>query len=170
MIYVPIDGHNYAIATLDSDMKEVPLSFVAKTMGEYTISMEMDKEVFEEVYLVDNITGDETDMLTKEYTFIAKANDIPDRFAIRFRKENSLEEQLDGNDRFAYFDNGRLIVDNVSGDVVIDIYDVMGRKVASSLTKNTDTSCCVEFEGNKTGLYIIRLSDKKGIRTQKIIL
>lgn len=170
MIYVPIDGHNYAIATLDSEMKEVPLSFVAKTMGEYTISMDMDKEVFEEVYLVDNITGDETDMLKDKYTFIATANDTPNRFAIRFRKENSLEEQLDGNDRFAYFDNGRLIVNNVSGDVVIDIYDVMGRKIASSLTKNTDTSCCVEFEGNKTGLYIIRLSDKKGIRIQKIIL
>lgn len=98
------------------------------------------------------------------------ANYTPDRFVIKLRKENSLEEQLDDNDRFAYFDNGRLMVDNVSGDVVIDIYDVMGRKIVSSLTKNTDSSCSVEFEGNKTGLYIIRLSDKKGIRTQKIIL
>ena len=65
-----------------------------------------------------------------------------------------MEEQSDGNDRFAYIDNGRLIVNNVSGDVVIDIYDVMGRKVASGLTKNTDTSCCVEFEGNKVKVTI----------------
>ena len=170
MIYVPVDGVNYAIATIDSEIKEIPLSFVAKMMGQYTISIKMDKETFEEVYLVDKLTGNETDMLTEEYTFIATTNDTPDRFAIKLRKENSLEDEIGGMDKFAYVDNGRLIVNNVSGDVVIDVYDIMGRKIACSLTKNTDTSCSVEIDGCQAGVYIVRLSDKTGIHSQKIIL
>ncbi len=170
MIYVPVDGVNYAIATIDSEIKEIPLSFVAKMMGQYTISIKMDKETVEEVYLVDKLTGNETDMLTEEYAFIATTNDTPDRFAIKLRKENSLEDEIGGMDKFAYVDNGRLIVNNVSGDVVIDVYDIMGRKIACSLTKNTDTSCSVEIDGCQAGVYIVRLSDKTGIHSQKIIL
>ena len=48
MIYFPIADVNYAIAVLDTEVKEVPLSFEAKIMGEYTISVET--EAYDEIY------------------------------------------------------------------------------------------------------------------------
>ena len=169
MVYFPVDAVNYAIAVLKSDVKEIPLSFVAKTMGEYTITIDSDNKMFESVNLVDNVTGNVTDMLTGSYTFVATSNDAPNRFVIRF-KGNSLDENSDNDEPFVSVNNGRLIINNISDKAVVDIYDIMGRKVLGGIVDVTDGSNIVDVNDVQTGLYIIKVSDKKGIRVQKIIL
>ena len=169
MIYFTIDDENYAITTLDSETKEVPLSFVANTMGEYTISIKTDNKVFEDVYLVDKTTGIATDILTEDYTFIATANDDPNRFTIKLSEVNSVDEYCSASDMFAYVNNGEVIIEDISGEAVVSIYDIMGRRVAD-VESVKNTSCIIEVGDVKPGLNIIRVSDKKGIRTQKIIL
>lgn len=167
MVYFPVDDANYAIATLDFEINEVPLSFVAKTMGEYSITIDFDKGMFDYVELFDKVTGSVTNMLTGDYTFIATANDITDRFVIKLRKGDSVDKYYADNDVLAYVDDGNLIIDNVYEDAILDIYDVMGRRVLCDIVKGSGHT--IEMNGIKAGLYVIRLSDKQGIRTQKII-
>ena len=167
MVYFPVNAVNYAIAVLKSDVKEIPLSFIAKTMGEYTITINSDNKMFESVNLIDNVTGNVTNMLTSDYTFVATSNDSPNRFVIRLSKGNSLDEKSDNNETFVSVNNGKLIVNNISDKAVVDIYDIMGRKVLGGIV---DGSNIIEVNNIQTGLYIIKVSDKKGIRVQKIIL
>jgi hypothetical protein len=147
----------------------VPLSFEAKTMGEYTITIKSDANMFENVYLVDNMTGSKTNMLTDDYSFIATSNDIPNRFVITLSEGASIDEYSEKNDIFAYVNDGALIINNISKNTLIDIYDVMGRKLFCDVA--TGESCVVEV-GNvlSAGLYIVKVSGKEGVRTQKVIL
>ena len=167
MIYFPVDDVNYAIAVLDAEMEEVPLSFVAKTMGEYTIAINFDNKMFDNVYLVDKMTGSVVNMLTEDYTFVATSNDAPDRFVIKLSEGNSLNEKNDNCETFVYVSKGRLIFNAISDKAVIDIYDIMGRKVLSGCVGESHV---FEVDNIQTGLYIIKVSDKTGIRMQKIIL
>ena len=169
MVYFPVDGVNYSIAMLDSRTMEIPLSFEAKTMGEYTIAIDFDTEIVDNVYLVDNMTGSVTNMSTSDYTFVATTNDSPNRFVVRMSDINSLDEHYGNNDVFAHIENGKLIVDNISDNAMLDIYDVMGRRIACDIVKNAE-SYSLDVNNVKSGMYIIRLSDKEGIRVQKIIL
>ena len=170
MIYFPVDNVNYAIAMLGDDTKEIPLSFVAKTIGEYTIGIDSDNNMFDDLYLVDNKTGNVTNMITDDYTFVATSGDDPNRFVIRLSAMNSLNEYNASYENFAYVNNGKLIVDNTSENSILEIYDVMGRKVAHSVIKNLAGSYVVEIDDIQSGIYILKVSDKKGVRTQKIIL
>ena len=169
MVHIPIDNVNYAIATLAPETKEVPLSFVAKTMGEYTININAD-ETFEYVYLVDNVTGNVTNMLMEDYTFIATTNDIPNRFAIRLSEVSSINENKINSDVFAYVNNGNLILNNISERAQISVYDIMGRMILSDIVNDVDEAHVVEMNNVKTGIYFVKILDKKGIRVQKIIL
>lgn len=170
MIYFPVDDVNYAIAISDTDTKEIPLSFVAKTMGEYTISIKLYDEVFKEVHLVDNMTGSVTNMITDDYTFVATAEDRPDRFVIKLIGVNSINEHLDNDNIFVYADNDKLIIDNISSDAVIGVYDMMGRRVFCGSVKSSGRYQVVEVGEVQSGVYIVSVSDKNGIRTQKVIL
>ena len=167
MIYFPIADVNYAIAVLDTEVKEVPLSFEAKIMGEYTISVET--EAYDEIYLVDNMTGDVTNMLTDDYTFVATSNDAPNRFVVRLGEGNYIDEHA-VKDNFAYVNNGKLMLSGISDNAQIDVYDVMGRRVLCDVVNGTNETYTIEMNGVQTGLYIVKVSDKEGIKMQKIIL
>ena len=139
-------------------------------MPKYRICHNCGNKMFDNVYLVDNKTGTVTNMLTDDYTFVATTNDTPDRFIIRLSEGFSLSEHYYSCERFAYVDNGKLMLDDISDNAVLEVYDVMGRKVDCNIIKGNNGPCYVEIVNIQTGLYIIKVSDKKGIRTQKIIL
>ena len=167
MIYIPIDNVNYAIAMLDDDVKEIPLSFKAATMGEYTISVNSDNKDLDYIYLVDNQTGNVTDMLVDEYTFVATTNDNPDRFVIKLYDVNSIDE-VDNNNSNIYVNNGELLVDNIKGLAVIDIYDIVGRNMLSFETSQNQVRYSIS--DIVSGVYIIRIIDDNGIKANKIIV
>ena len=168
MIYFPVDDVNYAIAVFGSRITEIPLSFEAKTMGEYTISMNFDNEVVDNVYLVDNMTGSVTNMSTEDYTFVATASDVPNRFVIRMSEVNSLDERYDDRDVFTCIENGKLMVYNILDNAVLEVYDIMGRRVLSDVMRNTG-SYAIDIDGIKSGMYIVKVSGREKVQVQKII-
>ncbi len=170
MIYVTVDGVNYAIASLSETTKEFPLSFVAKTMGEYTISLNLKNKAFENIYLIDNTTGNKTNLLIEDYTFIATANDNPNRFKISFKEENSIKEYDVNNGNFVYVSNGELIISGLSDNVTLEIYDIMGRKVLCDVERKIDNQYVIGVGGFCDGVYIVRVVDDKGVRIQKVVL
>lgn len=155
LIYIRHDDESYAIAVMEEDTKKFDLCFEAKTTGKYTLSVKPEGE-FGYLHIIDRLTGENIDMLKEsEYSFIASITDKEDRFLVLLREGGEFE-----NDEFAY-QNGRDIV--VSGEGQLQVFDVMGRMVATQYINGVDTWRASSVQ---TGVYILRLNGK----TQKIII
>ena len=164
MVYVPVDGVNYAIAMMNQDVTEIPVSFQAATMGQYTIGVEAQDCEYAMMTLVDRFTGIETNLLIEDYTFIAKSNDSAERFIIKLAMDNSNGE---ANENFAFINNGMMYIYNIEGQGTVSVYDVTGRPVAEY---NVATSANISTSDFAAGMYIIRMSDENGVKTQKIVI
>ena len=163
MVYVPVDGINYAVATMNQDVTEIPVSFKAATIGEYTIGAETQNCEYAMMTLVDRFTGVETNLLIEDYTFIAKSNDSAERFFIRL--DNG--QQSTDNSHFAYINNGMMYIYNIEGQGVVNVYDVTGRPIAEYNVAESANISTSEFAA---GVYIIRMSDENGVKVQKIVV
>lgn len=165
MVYVPVNGINYAIANVDNNVNEVPVSFEAYTMGKYTISIDANIS-HNEVYLLDKLTGEKIDILSQDYTFVATSSDKAERFSLLFVNNND-DDTESTNQIFAYINNGEIIINDIEGSGDVKIYDVMGRLV---IAENANGSAKISTESFTNGIYIINLIDGDGIKTQKIAI
>ena len=161
MVYIPMEEAIYAIAAMEDDVKEIPVAFEAKTMGQYTISVKSENCEFESMYLIDRKTGVETDLLLEDYTFLATTTDNSERFTIRLNDNNS------DNEDFIFINNGEIIINKIEGKGVLQIFDVMGRYISHS---EVSGSANISTEAFTSGVYIIRMTDDNGIKTQKVVL
>lgn len=161
MLYIPVDGKNYAIASMSIDVAEIPVSFVAKTMGQYTISVEADACEFDKVTLIDRFTGIETNMLMEEYSFIAKSSDNPERFIVRLVND----KQTADNSNFAYISGNELLIET---EGVVQILDMMGRIRYSNKVEATNNR--IDVSNFNDAAYIIRVVNEEGVRVQKVVI
>ncbi len=163
MVFVPLNGKDYAIAAMSSDVKEIPVAFKANTMGQYTIEVNAKGCEFSEMYLVDRLTGEVTDLNSSDYTFLATAKDEANRFVIMFAEEAATST----TDNFAFINNGEIIIDNVEGNGVVRIYDMLGRPVSQYDVTESARISTSAFAG---GLYIIQMVDGNGVKVQKVVI
>ena len=168
MVYVPINSVNYAVASVDMRIREIPISFEANTMEECSIKIMVGNNKYDYVYLVDNYTGETVDMLSSnEYEFVATTNDV-ERFTLRLQEINSVEEKC-CDALFTYINNDGLIIEDVSEKTVIQIFDILGHPV---MTVNgcVDDKQILSLEQFQSGLYMVRKIDGRDVMTQKIII
>ena len=159
-IYVRDNGKRYAIFNCDEDVEECPLYFDTKEMGSYTMSVNI-KGQFDNLYLLDKVTGEKVNLLLEnEYSFIANSTDANDRFVLY------KADKTENDECFAYINEGRLMIDGVSGDAQINIYDLLGRDLGLQCY---DMNVGISIESLPKGIYIIRLVDNKRVKTQKIL-
>ena len=163
MICVPVDGEDYAVAVMDKDVTEIPVSFKATIMGEYTLGVKANNCELSTMYLVDKLTGAETDLLNDEYTFIATSNDDANRFVIKL----TMEPESVNDDNFIYISNEEMIINSIEGNGVLRVYDVTGRSIANY---NVYELARISTSAFDNGVYIIQISDDSGIKVQKIII
>ena len=161
MVYIPMEEDNYAIATMDNDVKEIPVAFEAKTMGQYTIAATAENCEFKNMYLVDRLTGIETNLLLESYTFMATTTDNSKRFIIKL-SNNDLDTE-----NFIFINNNEMIINNIEGKGVLQIFDVMGRYISHT---EVSGSANISTEAFTSGVYIIRMTDDNGVKTQKVVL
>jgi hypothetical protein len=160
-VYVTENGKAYGIANVDENTSEVALSFDAKEMGQYTISLDVDGE-FETVTLVDLFTGVETDMSAESgYTFTATGNDNVNRFVIRLANG----QEPTANSQFVYQSGEELIL-SIEGSV--QIVDMSGRVVYSSEHANGDNRINVSEFNDAT--YVVRVINEEGVKVQKVVI
>ena len=159
-IYVENNGSRYGIYNCDENTTEIELSFVASQMGTYSISLDINGD-FENVVLVDRLTGIETNMLIEdEYKFVATSKDNAKRFFIRL---DNGQQSTDNDSMFVYQSGEELIV-NAEG--TIQIIDMMGRVVYSSNADNNR----IDVSGLNKSAYIVRNINENTVRTQKIVI
>ena len=164
MVFVPVNNKNYAIAMMEQDVTEIPVSFKAATMGEYTIGAEAQNCEYAMMTLVDRFTGVETNLLIEDYTFMATSNDNAERFIIKLAMSNSNDGD---NENFAFINNGMMYIYNIEGQGVVSVYDVTGRPVAEY---NVAESANISTSDFAAGVYIIRMTDENGVKVQKIVV
>ena len=163
LVYVTAESKKFAIATMKQDVNEIPVSFVAKTMGQYTISVEAVDCEFNEMYLTDRMTGEKVNLLLEDYTFVATSNDNAERFIISFA--TTMPESVAEN--FIYINNGNMIINNIEGNAVVRVLDVLGRPVAEY---NVTESANISTATLSSGVYMIQMYDNNGVKVQKIVV
>jgi hypothetical protein len=159
MIYITQDGENYAIATMGDDTETFGLNFKAMTTGMYTLSAKADG-MFSYLHVIDRLTGEDIDMLVDgKYEFIGSPRDNEARFIVKLRyNANGFD-----NDEFIYQNGDELIV---NGEGELQVYDVMGRYVASY---NVNGNKRISAEQFSNAVYIFRLIGSD-VKTQKIVV
>ena len=162
-ISIPQGGEDYAIACVEK-RGEMPLNFKAAKNGSYTFSVNPEAVEMEYLHLVDNLTGNDIDLLvTPSYTFEVKTSD----YASRFRLVFSVYEDVDGDNEepFAFISNGSIIVTGDYDSAMMQIVDLTGRVVVSTEVANN-----VSVNKLATGVYVLRLINGENVRTQKIVV
>jgi hypothetical protein len=159
-LYFPQEGNDFAAVSF-AGQSEMPLNFKVKRNGSYTLSFELENAEVDYLHLIDNLTGNDIDLLTnKSYTFEANVNDYASRFRLVFA---NCEDAVDDNETFAYINNGNIIV-NQEG--TLQIVDMTGRVVAS----RSGRIQCVPTSGMTSGVYVLRLINGDNVKTQKIVV
>ena len=161
LIYIPQYGTDYAIAMMDENVNEIPVSFEAMTMGQYTISLQQENCDFEELYLLDKETGEKVNILEEDYTFMATTADNAERFVLL--KDNG--QQTTDNSHFAYVSGENLII-SVEG--AVQIIDVMGRIIYSNDVTSDNNR--IDVSGFDNAAYVVRVVNEEGVKVQKVVI
>ena len=161
-IYIPQNGKDYAVVCSE-DMGTMPVNFKAETNGTYTISLNTEEVNFSYLHLIDNMTGNDIDLLTNpSYAFEASTTDYESRFKLVFVTKDGPST---GSGTFAFYSNGSWIVSN-EGEATLQVIDLNGR-ILSSETVNGSVSKAVNAA---PGVYMIRLINGTDVKTQKIVV
>ena len=160
-VYISQQGVDYAVVNSGhSDM--LPVAFKTEQTGIYTLSTDVDKTKLEYLHLIDNLTGEDVDMLVEDkYSFIASPRDNENRFVVKFRY--NANNSITSDEIFVYQNDSELIV---NGEGELQIFDVMGRFVASYEINGNKR---IDSEQFSDAVYIFRLIGND-VKTQKIVV
>ena len=162
-LYIPVEGIDYAVVRSEG-MGEMPVSFKAKENGTYTLSLSSEDVEFSYLHLIDNLTGNDVDMLANpSYSFEAKTTDYESRFKLVFVANGASDGAYGPS--FAFYSNGNWIISN-KGNATLQVIDVTGR-ILSSEQINGSVSKAIQ---GAAGVYLLRLVNGDDIKVQKIVV
>ena len=171
MVYFTKNSKNLAILSVDS-VDVQTLKFDAAENGNYTLHFELKDLHPEYLHLIDNMTGDNRDLLANpNYTFSATTTDYASRFKLVFDPHYGVGEYEDGpltgSGTFAYYANGEIVINDVETQdfASLQIIDMTGRVIV-----RRDGAHTVSTTGIAPGVYVLRLSTTHGVRTQKMVI
>ena len=176
-LYIPQNGQDFAVAYANGE-NEIPVNFKATKNGNYTISIETEGLELGYLHLIDNLTGNDVDLLsTPSYTFEAKTSDYATRFKLVF-DANAVDGPSTGSGTFAFISDGNIIVTDGpstpstgsgtegSGTcATLQIVDMMGRVIAEGDAMNR-----ISTREMTPGVYVLRLINGEKVQTQKIVI
>ena len=177
-IYFEQDSKDYAIVNVGRDVARyvstIPVSFKAEKSGSYTLSFNAEDVSFAYLHLIDNMTGNDVDLLagastlrgasgatgSATYTFDARTTDYESRFKLVF----VCGDTNDDSD-FAFYSNGSFVINN-EGMATVQVIDVAGRILKS---ESIDGCASVNFNA-APGVYMLRLVNGDNVKVQKVVV
>ena len=159
-VYIPQDGKDYAVVNAEAQ-GELPVYFKTYSNGNYTLSFTAQDVDFSYLHLVDNLTGNDVDLLaTPSYNFDARFTDYAARFKLVFCKGNA-----NGEDNFGFISDGQLILTGLTGGETLQVIDALGRVIVSTNAFNH-----ISTDNMAPGVYVLRLINGNDVKTQKIVV
>ena len=158
-VYIPVDGEEFAVVRSEG-IGALPVNFKAQENGNYTLSLNTEGVSFGYLHLIDNMTGNDVDMLANpSYSFEARTTDYSQRFKLVFATGDN------ANANFAYFSNGSFVINN-EGKATLQVIDVTGR-----ILKSESINGCTNVNVNAApGVYMIRLINGDNVKVQKVFV
>ena len=159
-LYARFDQQDYKLLFTPRGTQRVAVFFKTDEDNTYTFSWDTQNGTFDYLRLIDNITGNECDMLTHDhYSFEGHATDYASRFYVVFHAPE--QEEPEEQDVFAFFNGSGWMV---KGQGQLELIDVTGRILSSQYVSGVYTT--VHYEQFAAGVYLLRLGNK----TQKIVI
>lgn len=164
-LYIPEEDRHYAVVHA-APVGELPLNFEAADNDSYTINFENETEGLMYCHLIDNLTGNDIDLLQQpEYTFSARKSDYPSRFKVVFVANGTSTGSGTDGQTFAFYSNGNWIIAN-EGRATMQVVDMTGRILSSEQING-----CAETRINAAiGVYVLRLISGENVKAQKVVI
>ena len=123
----------------------VRLNFKTDVNGEYTIALDHFDGVFakgQDVYLLDNKTGSETNLKNGSYTFTALAGIDNNRFSLKFQKTLKADAPIFNDNNVKVYKNGGTLYVNSQLVAIsnIKVFDLQGRLIAEQKNVKATTA------------------------------
>jgi hypothetical protein len=139
--------------------------FEAKEDDIFTMKWNMANADFHSMYLIDNLTGVQYDMLRNNtYCFEGHKGDYPSRFLIVFSLTD-VEEHVEEGISFVFFDGSQWMV---TGEGQLEFVDVQGQVLLTKQVHGGQSR--VGVPDVAPGVYLFRLTNNEGTRVQKVIV
>ena len=174
-VYIKQEGKDYAVVNVEGQVGEVPVSFKAESNGSYTLSFTNEDVEFSYLHLIDNLTGEDVDLLAgastlrqaqgpATYTFNARTSDYESRFRLVFATGSSASSETDS---FGFVNaSGNFCIFGIEGEATVQVIDVLGHVLSSE-----------QFSGSyerhlnvAPGVYMIRLIQGNDVKVQKVVV
>ena len=164
VFYAQHGDTHYAALFAQQGIDRVPLWFEAKEDDIFNIKWNTANGDFHSMYLIDNLTGVQYDMLrNNSYTFQGHKGDYPSRFLIVFNVTDVEEHQEINN--FVFFDGSQWLV---TGDGELEFIDLNGQVLWEKKVNGGQTRITVPEVAS--GMYLFRLTNGKETKVQKVIV
>ena len=163
-LYIPQADEEFAVVR-SSEEAEMPVNFKAAENGTYTISFSTEEVEMDYMHLIDNVTGDDIDLLaTPSYTFVANTTDIASRFSLVFATTNGVNENSESH--FAFYNGSSWVISN-KGNATLQVVDMLGRVLSSESINGNATMSAANLSA---GVYVMRLVNGNVVKTQKVVV
>ena len=169
-IWCHYEDADYAVAFTQPGLTEANIRFETVEDTEYTMRWNTRNGDFSYLHLIDNMTGADVNCLTTdEYRFSARTSDYKSRFRLVFGY-TGLEENQDYGDspsieNFAFMMGDGLVV---TGEGSLQVFDLNGRMLLSRELRDVQTT--IQLPEVANGVYMLRLTDGKQSRVQKMVI
>ena len=162
-IFMPVEGKDYAITSVEGQVGEVPVSFKAENNGTYSLSFTSEEVSFSYLHLIDNMTGNDVNLLqTPSYTFDARTTDYASRFKLVFAVGSSANDET-----FGFVNaSGNFCIFGIEGEATVQVIDVLGHMLSSE----TFSGSYEKKIGGAPGVYMIRLIQGNDVKVQKVVV
>jgi hypothetical protein len=142
----------------------VPVGFTSMQSGTFTLSASKTGDLIK-VVLEDLLTGVQTDLLTKNYTFNYTQGDDEKRFKVHFSTTGIDEKETVSANIYSYQQTVYVnLADNTNGDIYI--YNLAGQLVSAKESASGN----VQIGLNATGVYMVKVITEKETLTQKVVI
>ena len=160
-----------------SDDLEVPLNIIMGYSGFVVIKVDELKNVSQNVYLTDKLTGNSYDIINDKAILNLEKGEYANRFVLAFTESKTLDLEDE-----VLFDYTKIYADNDNHQIVIsknnevtitkvELFDILGKKVNLWNIKEQNNS--YQLDINKqipTGVYIVKMNTNKGTINKKVVI
>jgi streptogramin lyase len=171
-----IEGQEYIIQarpTFDAT-DVVALNFKTDVAGNYSIALDKFDGLFEngyDVYLVDAVSGKETDLKTEAYTFTATVGEVKERFSLKYQKTLKVDAPVFNENSVTVFRNNAVLTVNSTSKTIktIQVYDVQGRLVAQQKNVNATKASFNNLKTASQVLIVKVIADDNTVVSKKVL-
>jgi hypothetical protein len=166
-MYIRWNNEDFSNVFIEGTPEYVPVWFKSSEQGVFTMSWSTANDNFGYLHLIDNLTGNDIDMLAADsYAFQSKPSDSKARFRLVFKPLGIEEEtSTEAGENFAFINGNELVV---NGEGELSFIDLNGRILATEYVSGQQSH--ITMPKVAVGMYMLRLANANGVKVQKIVV